>query len=92
MSHRKVLISNFLSLSSVQIANYILPLATVPYLVRILGPEKFGLINFAQAFVSYFLVITNFGINISGAREIAIVREDKQKLSEVFSALIFGKF
>jgi len=92
MSHRKVLLSNFLSLSSVQIANYILPLVTVPYLVRILGPEKFGLINFAQAFVSYFLVITNFGINISGAREIAIVREDKQKLSEVFSALIFGKF
>lgn len=91
MSYKKVLFTNFLSLSTVQIANYLLPLITIPYIVRVIGPEKFGMINFAQAFISYFVVLTNFGINLIGAREIATIRDDIDKLSDVFSAFIFGR-
>ena len=76
MSLHKKLASNIASLFTVQAANYLIPLLTLPYLVRILGPREFGLIAFAQAFSQYFVILTDYGFNLSATREVAIHRAD----------------
>ncbi len=88
---KKTVTGNYLSLAILQVTNYLLPLLILPFLVRILGTEKFGLIMFAQALTTFLFVFVDFGFNLSGTREISLARNNQQKLSDIFSAIMVIK-
>lgn len=85
---KKRLLDNFLSLGALQIVSYVIPLITLPYLSRVLGVEKFGLVFFAFAFMEYFNILTDFGFGLSATREIAINRNSKKRISNIFNSVI----
>jgi len=87
----KILLKNTFSLSILQFANYVLLLITIPYVVRVIGPDKFGLISFAQAFATYFLLVVNYGFDLSATREILSNRDNKNTLVRIYSNVLFTK-
>jgi polysaccharide transporter, PST family len=85
---KKQIFSNFLSLSVLNGISFLFPLITIPYLTRVLGPNMFGQVAFANAVIMYFIIFTNFGFAFSATQQISINRDNKQKVSEIFSAVI----
>ncbi len=83
----KTILNNFFSLTLLKVLTYILPLITFPYLIRVLGVEKFGLIMFAQATMYYFEIVVDFGFNLSATREVALNAKKVNKLNEIISAV-----
>jgi len=80
-----------LSLSVLQGVSYLLPLIVLPYLVRTLGVDKFGLVVFAQATIQFFIILSDFGFNLSATREIAANRDKPEKLAMIFSAVMANR-
>ncbi|MDD5116486.1 MAG: flippase [Candidatus Omnitrophica bacterium] len=89
---RKIVLGNFISLTTLQTISYILPLIILPYLIRVIGIEKFGLIAFAMSFVQYFMILTDYGFSLSATKTISLIGEHKQRVSEVFSSVMTVKF
>ncbi len=91
-SDKRVLIENTISIAITQILTYVMPLISLPYLSRVLGVEKFGLVFWAQACIQYFMLITEYGFNWSASREISIAKNDQNKISEIFNSVMGVKF
>jgi len=55
-----------LSLYGLQAANYLLPLASFPYLTRTLGPDGFGLYVFVLVVARYLILVTDLRLHLLG--------------------------
>lgn len=67
--------------------NLIVPILIGPYALRVLGPENMGNINFSQTIYGYFYIFAGFGVYQYGLREVSRVKDDKKKLSSIFTNL-----
>jgi PST family polysaccharide transporter len=75
----------------VQVANYGIPLVTLPWITRALGPGNYGEMNFMLATVGYFVIFADYGFNLSATKEISVNRDDGLKLSLIFKSVILIK-
>lgn len=87
----KILVSNFVYLSLLQGLNLLLPLITFPYLIKVLGVEYFGLLSFSFAFITYFQIVTDYGFNATGTRDISLVVDDFEKQNLIFNQIMSAK-
>ena len=87
----KVIVKNFGYLTLLQIANYIFPLITVPYVARVIGVEGYGKIAFAGAIVLWFQAVADWGFNYTSLRDVSQNRGDSKKISEIFSNVLWAR-
>jgi PST family polysaccharide transporter len=78
-------------MSGTQIAAYAFPIATIPYLARVLGPTGWGMVAFAQALGLYVSMVVEFGFNLSATRRVARARDDQQQLEEIVAGVLGAK-
>lgn len=85
----KKLTINYLYNMTYQILTLIIPIITAPYLARTLQTTANGINNYTSSIVYWFTLIGMLGITLYGNKEVAKVRDDKEKLSKKFWE-IFG--
>ncbi len=66
----------------------LMPIVTIPIISKALGAHGIGIYSFTNSIAEYFILLSGLGITLYGNREIAMVREDKEKLNKTFSELI----
>ncbi len=87
----RALIENFLSLGALQVVNLLLPLLVLPYMIRVVGFEKYGIIVVASSLVMYFQSLVDYSFIITATRDVAVFRNSKQRLDLIFSRVMTVK-
>lgn len=90
-SKLKLAFKNISALSVLQVSTYIIPLLLLPYVIRVLGVEGFGVATYIIAVISFFMVFVDYGFNLSATRSVSINRENDNKLSEIFFSVLLIK-
>lgn len=82
---------NYLYNVLLELSNIAIPIITVPYISRILGPEGVGIVAFRQSIVQYFVLLGSLGLSLYGNRAIATVRDDIAGRNRLFCELVCFK-
>lgn len=88
----KNLFISFLALVVLQALNVILPLLTIPYLIKTVGLINFGLLSFVFSFAIFFQIVVEYGFNTISTRDISIHHENHSKLTEIYNGVLSSKF
>jgi PST family polysaccharide transporter len=78
------IIGNAAALYTLQAINYLVPIFTFPYLIRIIGLDGFGRVTRVLAIVQVGVLFVNLAFNYTATARIARIRDNPEELSKVF--------
>ena len=84
----KKLFKNYIYNILYQLVKLFLPLFLVSYTYAHLGPSTLGINDYAANISSWFILLGVLGVNTYGNREIAKVRDNKDRLSKSFYEIL----
>lgn len=90
-SGTKLFLTNLLSQYGLQLAKYIIPLLTLPYLARVLSLDGYGIRSYVLSAMTLMSVILEFGFMQSATKKIAENREDKRQAGLITGAVLEAK-
>ena len=86
------ILTNIASLGLLQMANYVIPILVIPFVTRALGADAFGKAMYAQNIIAYLTIIVNYGFEYAATQDVAINKENHQRLVDIFWSVISSKF
>lgn len=92
LQSRAALLYDLTAVYGIHFANQAIPLVTVPYLSRTLGPAGWGLVAMAQSFGMYGNLVVDYGFVYSATRQIATAKgaeEIEHTIAAVSGAKIY---
>lgn len=84
---QKSIKKNMLMSAILTVSEFLFPIVTYGYVARVLHPDRTGQVAFVNSILTYFLYIASLGIPSYGRREVAKIRGNKEKLSELVQEL-----
>ena len=75
---------NFIYNLIYQVLIVLFPLVTSPYISRVLGSDGLGVYSYRYSIANYFVIFAMLGISTHGNRSVAMVRDDREKISQTF--------
>jgi PST family polysaccharide transporter len=83
-----LVVKNAAALYGVQAGRKIIPLASIPYLARVLGPEGWGEVAFVTALAELIVIMIEFGFNLSATRSVARYRDEPFERGKIIMGVL----
>lgn len=83
---RSALKKNLLAMFTLKGAEYLASFITLPYLLRVLGPEIYGTLTFYQVVMGYVVLFADYGFPLTAPRDVA--QSSEEEIPRVFSAVL----
>ena len=82
------ILQNVMALYGVQVGRKLIPLISIPYLTRVLGPTGWGTVAIVMAMADLLVILIEFGFNISATREVARNRNNPDACGKVMAGVL----
>ncbi len=82
---------NLLSQYGLQAAKYIIPLVSLPYLARVLGPEAYGVRTYVLSVMTMVQTFADYGFSLSATKDIVEVRNDRDAVNKIVGSVFIAK-
>ena len=82
---------NFIYLSILNGLNILLPLITLPYILKVVGDANYGIYSYVYSIVQIVIIFSTYGFNFSATKLISENRNDRDKVNSIYNGVIFSK-
>lgn len=86
------LFENLVSQYGLQVAKYIIPFLTLPYLARVLGADGYAIRAYVLSLMTFVQVFLDCGFNLSATKKVVALRRDKKAVGKLVGDVLLAKF
>lgn len=90
-SRRSRIFSNFMALGILQGTNFLLPVLVMPFVIKKIGPDGYGIVAVAQVVLLIFCTVSDYGFNLTATRALALHRDDAAKNARLLFTVLAAK-
>lgn len=84
-------LTGFFHLGSIQASNAIIQLLLFPLIIHVTGLEEFGIVMLANTYAGLNAMLINYGTNQSGIKDVALYKNNPEKLATVFYTIYYSR-